>query len=257
MMDLGFSEKIAVVSGAGSGIGQEVARQLAVHGATVVIVDLPSAAASQAEAFHRDGIAQVAACGVDVSEPLAVNIIADQIAAHFGRVDILVNCAGIFPRGTLTSTDDELWDRVMDVNVKGVFHCCQAVVPWLSKNPAGGAIVNVGSVNAYAGASNLLAYATSKGGVTTLTRTLAHSLTEQRIRVNGVNPGWVLTEGERAVQRAEGQPEDWPDRYGSRIPLGRILQPADIAAAVLFLASDQASQITGQILTVDGGWSVR
>jgi NAD(P)-dependent dehydrogenase (short-subunit alcohol dehydrogenase family) len=121
----------------------------------------------------------------------------------------------------------------------------------------GGSIINVGSVNAAMGAPNLLAYSTAKGGLVTMTRNLARSLAPHRIRVNCVHPGWVLTEGEFAVQRAEGMPEDWAERAKEQIPLGRMLLPDDVAPTILFLASAAADQISGQEISVDGGFVVR
>lgn len=140
----------------------------------------------------------------------------------------------------------------MDINLKGTYHSCQAAVPALVRRGEG-VIVNIGSLNAYGGAPNLFAYSTSKGGVMTMTLNLARSLAKHKIRVNCVNPGWVVTEGEKEVQRAEGQPEGWIEDGGRKLPLGRLQTPEDIAPAVLFLASGQANQITGQIISVDGG----
>lgn len=241
------------MTGAASGIGAEVARQFAKAGAAVMLSDQSKTGSDAAQALREDG-REVVFHPVDVTDIRQTERMAHAAVEAFGRIDILVNCAGIFPRGTLLQTDDALWDRVMDVNAKGVFHCCRAVVPVMASQGAG-AIVNVGSVNATAGATNLFAYATSKGAVVTLTKNLAKALTAARIRVNCVHPGWVNTEGEQAVQSAEGASADWAVKAGLRIPLGRILVAQDIAPTILFFASDLASQVTGQVIAVDGGGS--
>jgi len=247
-----FSGTTAVVTGGASGIGAEVVAQLARFGATVVAVDVTFAYSWE---IVGPGDRSIRAKG-DVQDRTAVQGLADLVGLHLGGLDILVNAAGIFPRGSLADTDDALWDRILDVNLKGVFHCCQAFVPLMKGRDQGAAIVNVGSVNATAGAPNLFAYSVSKGGVSTLTRNLAKALAAAKIRVNCVHPGWVLTPGEMRIQQQEGRPANWPESEGRHIPLGRILLPEDIAPAIVFLSSPEASQITGQEFAIDGGFSV-
>jgi NAD(P)-dependent dehydrogenase (short-subunit alcohol dehydrogenase family) len=171
-------------------------------------------------------------------------------------VDILVNCAGIFPRADLLETDEELWDKVMDINLKGVYLCCRAAVP-LMKKRGGGSIVNIGSTHATAGSTNLLAYSVSKGGLLTMTRNLARALAPDNIRVNCVNPGWVASDGEIALRVSEGHSAEWLREQGRNTPLGRLQTGEDVAAAVVFFTLPQACQINGQILSVDAGMSAR
>jgi len=253
MLVFDFSEKIAVVTGGASGIGAEVVRRLAESGATVIAADISfSQEWSGASDFENVFEAQT-----DVSQHASVERLATRVQQEFRCLDVLVNVAGIFPRGTLSETSDLLWDEIIGVNLKGVFHCCQSFVPLLAHRAMGASIVNVGSVNATGGAPDLFAYSTSKGGVSTLTRNLARALAPSKIRVNCVHPGWVLTPGEDRVQRAEGQPKNWSEIEGRKIPLGRILLPEDIAPSILFLASSGANQITGQEFAIDGGSSLR
>jgi NAD(P)-dependent dehydrogenase (short-subunit alcohol dehydrogenase family) len=169
----------------------------------------------------------------------------------FGRLDGLVNNAGIFPRATLEETTSEFWDHVFAVNLKGAFFCCKYAVPEMRK-AGGGSIVNIGSANAYVGAPNLFAYSTAKGGLITMTRNLANALAPDRIRVNFVNPGWVITETEVGIQAQEGHDRGWLDQAAQRMPLGRHQVPDDAAYACLYLLSDEASQVSGEQLGVDG-----
>lgn len=253
-MTFAFDAKVIMVTGAASGIGAETARQFANCGATVIVADRDRKGDALAQELRGQGYHVDYHC-LDVTDGSAGVRLSELVFETYGHIDGLVNCAGIFPRADLLETDDVLWSRVMDVNAKGVLHCCQAVVPFMVRQ-GGGAIVNVGSVNALAGAANLCAYSMSKGAVVTLTKNLARSLAASQIRVNCVHPGWVLTEGEESVQRAQGAPADWSEKAGEQIPLGRILYPSDIAPMILFLVSDLASQVTGQVIAVDGGATI-
>ncbi|GGJ05475.1 putative oxidoreductase [Alicyclobacillus cellulosilyticus] len=246
-----FYGKVAVVTGGARGIGRAIARRFAESGAKVVLADVSPAGVDIAEAWQAERL-KVAFVQTDVTLPEATEEMARFAERVYGGIDILVNCAGVFPRGTLLETDEALWDRVMDINLKGVFHACRAAVPRMVARGQG-VIVNIGSLNAFGGAPNLFAYSVAKGGVWTLTRNLAKALAPYRIRVNCVHPGWVITEGEAEVQRALGMPDDWAEQGAAKIPLGRLQTPEDIAPTVLFLASDAASQITGQSICVDGG----
>ena len=248
-MSRDFSGKVAVVTGGASGIGAAVVRQFALRGASVMIADVNHKGAEMVEELRTAG-GQVAFHHTDVTDASQVREMVEEADGQFGGLDIVVNCAGIFPRGSLLDTTGDLWDRIMSVNLKGVFHVCQAAVPKLMDR-GGGSIINIGSLNAAGGAPNLLAYSASKGGVLTLTMNLAGALSTNHIRVNCVHPGWVLTEGEMEVQKAMGQSDDWIERAGSR-----LIRPEAVASSVLFLASDAADQITGQAITVDGGLSI-
>ena len=155
---------------------------------------------------------------------------------RFGRLDVLVNNAGIFPRATLEETTVELWEEILATNLRGPFFLCKHAVPAL-RRAGGGSIINLGSTNAYCGLPTLFAYSCAKGGLLTLTRNLARALTPDRIRVNLLNPGWVISEGEVEVQALEGHDAAWIAEMGPRQPLGRHQLPRDAALAAVFLAA--------------------
>ena len=165
---------------------------------------------------------------------------------RWGRLDILVNNAGIFPRGNVESTSVALWDEVFSVNLRAPFILCQEALKHM-KDGAGGCIINIGSVNAHFGLKNLLAYSASKAGLTIFTKNLANDMLRYRIRVNQINPGWVLTEGEHHVQSvAEGRGENWLEEANETRPFGRLISPEEIARAALFFATNEL--ITGAVL---------
>ena len=172
--------------------------------------------------------------------------------ATFGRLDALVNNAGWFPRATLEETTTEIWDSILDLNLRGAFYCCKLAMPHL-RAAGGGSIVNIGSINGIQGLPNLVAYAAAKGGLLALTRTLAGACAPDRIRVNYVIPGWVLTEGELALQSSRGVGEEDLRRAGQALALGRHQTAQDTAYAVLYLASDESTQVTGMIMHIDAG----
>jgi NAD(P)-dependent dehydrogenase (short-subunit alcohol dehydrogenase family) len=192
-------------------------------------------------------------CDVTVEDRCAA--LMDAAVGRYGRLDALVNNAGWFPRATLEETTTDLWDRIHAVNLRGVFYCCKHAVPHM-RAAGGGSICNIGSVNGIQGLPNLVAYSAAKGGVLTLTRTLAGALTPDRIRVNYLIPGWVVSEGEIAVRAAGGMSEEDLRSSGAGLPLGRHQTPQDAAYATLYLLSDEASQVTGAILNVDAGSSM-
>jgi NAD(P)-dependent dehydrogenase (short-subunit alcohol dehydrogenase family) len=252
---INFTGKTVLVTGAAQGIGADIAKQFLLFGAKVVIADVDESgefvAARWREAGHE---AMYIRC--DVSQGSDVEKMVTRTEREFGGLDILVNNAGIFPRANLFETDEAFWDRVMGVNLKGVYLTCQAAVPGMIKR-GGGCIVNIGSLHASKGAPETLAYAISKGGLVTLTRNLAGALAQHKIRVNCVHPGWVSSDGELARIEAAGEGGESLQKAIQRMPMGRMQNGTDIAQAVAFMVSDMAGQITGQQLTVDGGISLR
>jgi NAD(P)-dependent dehydrogenase (short-subunit alcohol dehydrogenase family) len=246
--------KVAVITGAAQGIGRACAELLAREGAWVVIGDIRTdQGAATVEAIRAEG-GEALFRQTDIIYEEQCAALIHSAVENFGRLDVLVNNAGWFPRATLEQTTTELWDRVIAVNLRGAFYCCKYAVPQMRAG-GGGSIVNMGSVNAVQGIPTLFAYAAAKGGLLTLTRTLAGAHAREGIRVNYVMPGWVLTDTEREVQRRIGVGEDELRRAGEALPLGRHQTPEDIAYAVLYLASDESSQITGITLPVDAGVS--
>ena len=252
-----FDGRTVLVTGGALGIGRGVVRAFAREGAAVTIADLDAEAAQRlAEEITGRGGRALAAVG-DVSQAVdARRMIADAVAA-FGRLDVLVNNAGIQPVDwyfRIEDTPEEVWDRIVGVNLKGIFLMSKYAIPEIRKS-GGGVVVNMASVQGLQSMPGVPSYAASKGGVLSLTRNMALDYAPEGIRVVAICPGTIDSELVRAAARAEGGDEEANvRRYGAVHPLGRIGQPEDIAQAVLFLASDRASFITGEYLTVDGGF---
>jgi NAD(P)-dependent dehydrogenase (short-subunit alcohol dehydrogenase family) len=254
---LDLSGRAAIVTGAGSGIGRAISRRLAEAGASVVVVDVDKdAAAATVDMINGEGGRAVAE-QADVREPEAATAAAQRAVDEFGRLDILVNNAGLYPRSPVVETSPELWDRVLDVNLKGTFLFSQACARVMVGAGNGGCIISMASKQALRGGANLAHYAASKAGVALFTQSLAIELGPQNIRVNAIAPGPVATEGgERAAAQVSGSgqsPDDVREAYRSRIPLRRFSDPDDIAKVAVFLASDAASLMTGAVVVVDGG----
>lgn len=246
--------KVIVVTGAGQGIGFGCAQLLALEGASVVVADKQQERGEEAVGKIRNqgGIAKFRLTDVTSEEQCAA--LMDFTVQTFGKLDGLVNNAGWFPRGTLEETTTDLWEQVMQVNLRSSFFCCKYAVPKMRK--AGkGSIVNVGSICGLQSLANLVAYGAAKGGLLSLTKTLAGALADDRIRVNYVIPGWVLTEGELALHHAQGHTDEELKATGEKLALGRCQTPLDTAYAVVYLLSDESPQVTGTVLNVDAGAS--
>lgn len=248
--------KVAVITGSTSGVGKGIAIRFAAEGASVAVSGRNEANGNAVvDAIRADGGSAIYVRTDLTSEADCRNLI-ETTARTFGRLDALVNNAGIFPRGALETTTEALWDEIFAVNVKGPFFCCKYAIPLMQRQRSG-SVVNIGSGNGYCGAPNLLAYSASKGALLTMTRNLARAYASDRIRVNWLTTGWVLTEGEIAVHAKEGHSQDWLVEQGSKQPFGRLMTPADIANGVLFLASDEAEFVSGAELPVAGGPAAR
>lgn len=250
-----LQDKVAIVTGAGTGIGRGIALAFAREGAAVVV-------ANRSEENGRETVRQIEADGgtalfhrTDVSKEADCAAVVQAAVQTHGALHVLVNNAGIFPRATLEETTEELWDRIFATNLRGPALLCKHAVPHIRK-AGGGSIVNLGSTNQYTGLPNLFAYSCAKGGLLTMTRNLARALAPDMIRVNIVNPGWVITEGEIAVQADEGRDAARLAEMGKNLPFGRHQRPEDAAMACVFLASDESSQITGTEINCDGGRSM-
>ncbi len=239
-----FVGRVAVVTGAGHGIGRAVAQRLAAEGARLVLADLDEDAARET----ADSVlpAEAVATHCDVHLKPSVDACIDLAVRHFGQLDVLVNVAGgsIAMPPAFEDMADEAWNEMLDLNLTGAMRCIRAALPHLRRRPAG-AIVSISSVNGLAGFGEE-AYSSAKAGLSLLTRNLAIKLGPAGIRVNAVAPGTVRT------RVWDGQ-DGGADRLRPLYPLGRVGEPSDIAAAVAFLASDDASWITGVTLPVDGG----
>jgi len=234
--------KVALVTGAGQGIGLAIARALKEAGMAVAVVDIDSARAGAA-AREVGGLA----CTCDVSSARTVEETASMVANELGPVNVLVNNAGICGRGTIDEISEEEWDRVHAVNLKSAFLCSRAVLPEMRKR-GWGRIINISSVAGKIGGMMVnLAYASSKGGLIAFTKGLAREVAKDGITVNAVCPSLTDTDlaGMFTPEEKEG--------YLRSVPLGRLATPNEVAAAVAFLASDTASYITGEVLDVNGG----
>jgi meso-butanediol dehydrogenase / (S,S)-butanediol dehydrogenase / diacetyl reductase len=248
-----LKNKIALITGGASGIGRATAKLFAAEGATVVIAD-KNAAAVQAVAEEIGG--KTLAVTADVSKSADVQaMIAVTIAKH-GRLDILFNNAGYGITGSVVETSEEDWDALMSVNLRGVFLGCKYAIPHMIKQ-GGGAIVSTASTTSVAGIKDRAAYVTSKGAVAAMTRAMALDHVHQNIRINCVAPGTVESPYFDKILAASPDPKSARHALEVRQPMMRLGQPEEIAKAVLFLASDEASFCTGSTLFADGGWTAR
>ena len=242
-----FNGKIAFVTGAGSGIGLAAAMRIADEGGTVVC-------GVQTEE-QRAATGDLESVVIDVADEQSWAATVSGIVSGHGGIDVLVCCAGILRKGTAEETSLELWNEVIGVNLNGVFLGARYVVPSMRAR-GGGAIVNISSLNGIRGAPGALAYAASKGGVVATTMSLALDHAADNIRVNCICPGSVHTPMVQAVYAETVDPEAARQARIAMHPLGRDGAPEDIAATIAFLASDEASFMTGQAVAVDGGRSV-
>jgi NAD(P)-dependent dehydrogenase (short-subunit alcohol dehydrogenase family) len=245
-----FMKKVAIVTGAGNGIGLAIARAFAAEGASVVIADINAAAGERAAAALVDTGGQALAVPTDVSDEVQVARMVAAAADRFGQVDILVNNAGVVAHKLLIEMDRDTWDRQIDVQLTGPFLVSKHVARHMIDRGVGGRIVNISSVSALMGRVKGGAHCASKAGLTLLTKVLAMELGQYGITVNAVAPGLVETP---AQQEEMNLSSAYKNRYLQELPTGRLGQPSDIANAVLFLASDASEWISGQLYVVDGG----
>lgn len=243
--------KVIIVTGGATGIGLGISQILAGEGASVAIASRSGETGEAAARSIRGAGGKALFIPTDITQDADCRRLVDTTVGQFRRLDGLVNNAGIFPRANIDETTPEIWDEILGVNLKGAFFVTRYAVPHL-RAAGGGCVVNIGSPNQYVGLPTLAAYSISKGGLVAMTRNLANALAPDRIRVNCVNPGWVITETEIKIQAAEGRDADSLAEAGRQLPLGRHQLPEDAAYAVLYLMSDEATQVSGDVINVDG-----
>ncbi len=247
-----LENKVALITGAASGIGRGIARRMAAEGAAVMVADMnPTMGAETVQMItNAGGRAAFARC--DVSVVADCERIAAETVQAFGKLDILVSSAAIMLEKSAADTLESEWDRLIDVNLKGVFFCAKYAVLQYRRQGSGGVIINLASVNSFYAEGNIAAYCASKGGIAQLTRALAMDHSKEGIRVNAICPGWIETPM-NANFLALGP--HIREQAGQMSAMGRIGSPEDIAGAAVFIASDDASFMTGSLMTVDGGFS--
>jgi 2-deoxy-D-gluconate 3-dehydrogenase len=252
--------KGAIVTGGGMGIGRAIVMRLAEAGAAVMIVDIDMDAAGNVakRAIEKGGKAE--AIKADIRSLADAKKVVDATAQAFGSLDILVNNAGIYPISKALDTSEELWDRVLDINLKGTFFFSQAAAREMVKAKRGGRIINLASIDAVHPMGDVSHYNASKGGILSLTKALALEWAPYGILVNAVAPGSIWTSGSeklRIEQEAAGKnPEELLKKFMARWPMGRPGEPDDVAKVVLFYASEAANYVTGTMLPVDGGYLI-
>jgi 3-oxoacyl-[acyl-carrier protein] reductase len=251
LFDSGLAGKVALVTGGSRGIGRAIVETLAADGCDVTFLYRGSAAAAEeVVAAARAGGRAVAAEQADVRDPAACAAAVERLAERAGRIDVLVNNAGVIRDGLLAMLSDDDVETVLDTNVGGMFNVTRAVVPHMIAKRAG-VIVNLSSVSGQKGGRGQTNYAASKGAVDAFTRALAVELAPRKVRVNAVAPGVIETEMSQAVREMAGE-----DELKSRILLRRYGEPQEIAYAVWFLASRFSQYVTGQVIAVDGGFKM-
>jgi NAD(P)-dependent dehydrogenase (short-subunit alcohol dehydrogenase family) len=244
--------RVVVVTGATQGLGAAIARRCADLGAAGIVVCGRSAERGEAVREELDGLgADALFVAVELADPASCAGVIAACDERFGRLDGLVNAAGLSTRGTVDDTSVELWDRLFAVNARAPFVLTQHAARVMRRSGQGGSVVNVITMASHGGEPVLTAYAASKGALATFTRNAGYSLQPDRIRVNGLNIGWTATDGEHVVQTGEGEPEDWLEAADASRPLGRLLRPADIAPMVTYLLSDASRMVTGSVIDFD------
>src|SRR5436190_2263683 len=244
--------KVLVVTGSTQGLGAAIARRAAGLGAAGIVVtgrdsERGESVCSELESSGTPALFVQA----ELADPDDCAAIVAGCDEHFGRLDGLVNAAGLSTRGTIEDTSVELWDLLFAVNVRAPFLLIKHGARLMRRSEDGGSVVNIITMASHGGEPVLTAYSCSKGALAVLTRNAGYALQPDRIRVNGLNIGWTATDGEHVVQASVGQPDTWLEQADAARPLGRLLRPADIAPMVTYLLSDAAQMVTGSVIDFD------
>lgn len=247
-----LKDKVALITGGASGIGRATAELFVREGARVAVADYSKDGGQDTVKAIKEAGGDAMFTPVDVSDSAQVTRMVDAVLQAYGRIDILFNGAGILHYGTVLDTDEQAWNRVLSINLTGTYLCCRTVLPHMIRQ-GGGSIINVAStVGAHDACANAVAYVTSKGGVTLFTRAMAIDHAKQGVRVNALVPGATDTPMIRNAIAPEAL-----EALAASHPIGRLGRPEELAKAVLFLASDDASFVTGTAMYVDGGQTAK
>jgi NAD(P)-dependent dehydrogenase (short-subunit alcohol dehydrogenase family) len=251
----GLTDKVAVITGGSQGLGAATAKLFAARGAKGLIICGRQTRKGESVADEIQNL--YPACKVhfvtadlnDINSPKRIIAAAN---THFSQLDILINVAGLSARGSILDTSPELYEQIMNVNVRAPFFLIQEAAKLMRKLNSPGSIVSIGSIVAYAGMPILSAYCTSKGALNTLTRNTAHALMRDRIRVNCLNIGWMASDEEDVIQRKYHNATDgWQEKAGAALPFARLVDPDEVARALAFLASDESGLMTGSVVNFD------
>jgi NAD(P)-dependent dehydrogenase (short-subunit alcohol dehydrogenase family) len=248
--------KVAIITGAGAGIGRATALLFAKEGAKVVVADRDSERGAETVSIIREDGGEATFIQVDVSQAADAERMARATVETYGKLDILVNNAGIYTQGSVVEMTEEDWDRILDVNLRGVFLCSKYCIPEMIKG-GGGSVVNIGSEAGIVGIQNQVAYNVSKSGVIALTKSTALDFAAHNVRVNCLCPGRTLTPLVEKVIAEAQDPESTQRALEEDRPLKRMGRPEEIAAGILYLASDESLYATGSILSIDGGYTAQ
>lgn len=244
--------KIIIVTGSTQGLGEAMAHDLADEGAAGLVVTGRDRGRGEAVASAlKEKGAEAIFVPAALEDPEACRTIVAACDDHFGRVDGLVNAAGVTDRGTIENTTVELWDWIFAVNTRAPFILMQECVRRMKRDRRPGSIVSVASMSAHGGQPFLTPYSTSKGALVTLTKNVAHALRKDRIRANVINLGWTDTPAEHVIQQREGKPADWLQTAEAAQPFGRLIKPRDCARLTTFLLSNDAEMMTGAVIDLD------
>ena len=248
--------KIAVITGSTQGLGEAIARLFAERGAEGLIICGRSRAKGEALAdeLTKESGTLTHYVPADLAKVEDCRAVLQAADTHFGRVDALVNAAGMTDRGTILDTSPELFDRIFAVNVRAPFFLMQDTLKIMRREGTEGTIVNIGSMSALAGQPFIAAYCSSKGALATLTRNTAYAVLRNRIRVNALNIGWMASEGEDRIQREfHGADDHWLERASAAMPFGRLVDPEEVARAAAYLSCDESGLMTGSVINFDQG----